>query len=88
MAVMHILISRTHFQRLGIKVKGAVFFSVSYPQACTTTSVPLCLVGNKADLRGKVPNSLCVSSACGMRLATVRLHLLFLVTFAWGNTLL
>ncbi|KAG5270278.1 hypothetical protein AALO_G00190850, partial [Alosa alosa] len=39
-------------------------------EACTTSPVPMCLVGNKADLRGKVTSNLCVSSACGVRLAT------------------
>ncbi|XP_012692012.2 ras and EF-hand domain-containing protein-like isoform X1 [Clupea harengus] len=39
-------------------------------EAYTGTSVPICLVGNKVDLRGGVPDNLCVSSACGMRLAT------------------
>ncbi|XP_063045152.1 ras and EF-hand domain-containing protein-like [Engraulis encrasicolus] len=38
-------------------------------EACTDTAVPMCLVGNKADLRETVPDEQCVSWASGMRLA-------------------
>lgn len=44
-------------------------------QACTDTAVPMCLVGNKADLRETVPDEQCVSWASGMRLAKVRMQL-------------
>ncbi|XP_028821541.1 ras and EF-hand domain-containing protein-like isoform X2 [Denticeps clupeoides] len=38
-------------------------------QECADAAVPLCLIGNKVDLRSELPESECVSSACGERLA-------------------
>ncbi|KAL2088569.1 hypothetical protein ACEWY4_015468 [Coilia grayii] len=54
-------------------------------EVCTDKSVPMCLVGNKADLREDVPEEQCVSWACGMRLAKA-CGALFLETSAKDGT--